>query len=182
MQPRLRHGSPSRLPRSDREPQADSSSGTSSRVVALAVGAAGVGALVAGVVLALDYRSKNDEATDICPSAVNCSRAEVERHGQLVDDARSSRNWSYLAFGVGGAAVLGGGDDLPHVGAKPLFAQGSNRREPAGRRPQARSVPWSAATGRRARRLQKTRAEFATPSHTGRAFSRSPIISASNVD
>ena len=83
--------------------------GNNSRLVALSVGAAGVGALVAGVVLALDYASKNDEASDICPSAVNCSRAEIERHSQLVDDARTSRNWIYLAFGVGGAAVLGAG-------------------------------------------------------------------------
>ncbi len=87
-------------------PEADSSSGNN-RVLALVVGGAGVGAVVAGVVLALDYRSKNDDATSICPSAINCSRAEIERHSQLVDDARSSRNWSYLAFGVGGAAVLG---------------------------------------------------------------------------
>jgi hypothetical protein len=89
-------------------PQADTASGNN-RLLALSVGAAGAGALVAGFVLALDYRSKNDEARDICPSARNCSRAEIDRHSELVDGARSSRNWSYLAFGVGGAAVLSGG-------------------------------------------------------------------------
>jgi hypothetical protein len=94
------------LPPPERPPYADSSSG-SNRLIALSIGAAGVGALVAGVVLALDYRSKNDEASGICPAAVNCSRAEVERHGQLVDDARTARNWAYLAFGVGGAAIAG---------------------------------------------------------------------------
>lgn len=90
-------------------PAADASSGSSSRIIALSVGAAGVGALVAGVALALDYKSKNDEASDICPTTVDCSRAEIDRHAQLTDDARSSRNWAYLAFGVGGAAILGAG-------------------------------------------------------------------------
>jgi hypothetical protein len=97
------------LPPPETPPAADSSSGSNSRIIALSVGAAGVGALVAGVVLVLDYKSKNDEASDICPTAVNCSRAEVDRHAELTDDARSSRNWAYLAFGVGGAAILGAG-------------------------------------------------------------------------
>jgi hypothetical protein len=99
---------PVQPPQPERPAQADSSSGNSSRTVAIAVGAAGVGAIVAGVALALDYQSKNEQASDICPTGV-CSRAEIDRHSQLVDDARSSRNWAYLSFGVGGAAVLGAG-------------------------------------------------------------------------
>ncbi len=73
----------------------------------LALGGFGVAALGVGTVLALEYKSKNDDARAICPSGFGCSSADIDRHSGLVSDAKTFRTWSFVGFGLGGAAVVG---------------------------------------------------------------------------
>lgn len=73
----------------------------------LALAGVGVVSLGVGTVLALEYKSKNDDARAICPSGVGCSSSDIDRHSSLVSDAKTFRTWSFVGFGVGGAAVIG---------------------------------------------------------------------------
>ena len=85
-----------------------SSSGLSGgRLVAVSMGVAGVIALGAGTVFALEYSSADNDARAICPSGRGCSRAEISDHSELVDDSRAARNRALLAFGLGGSALSG---------------------------------------------------------------------------
>jgi tetratricopeptide (TPR) repeat protein len=67
--------------------------------------ALGVGGLAAGTYFLLKYRSANDEAKAICPNSVTCPRDSIDRHAELVDDAKTSRLGMFVGFGVGGAAL-----------------------------------------------------------------------------
>lgn len=81
----------------------------SARRTAIAISTAGVGVLGLGVgaVMALEYKSKNDDAKAICPSGMGCSAGEIASHASHVSDAKTFRTWSYVGFGVGGAALIG---------------------------------------------------------------------------
>jgi hypothetical protein len=70
------------------------------------IAGAGAGALVFGTVFAAKYGSKNDDAKAVCPQGIGCSRAQVDTHAMLVDEAKAARTWAYLGFGVGGAALI----------------------------------------------------------------------------
>jgi tetratricopeptide (TPR) repeat protein len=74
---------------------------------ALSLAGLGVAAVATGTVLALEYQSKNEDAKAICPSSVGCSQADIDNHAGLVSDAKGFRTWSFVGFGVGGAALIG---------------------------------------------------------------------------
>lgn len=73
----------------------------------VALAGVGVAALGLGTGFALVSRSKNDSAKEICPSSVDCTRAQIYNHGAYLEDAKTFRTWSYVGFGVGGAALVG---------------------------------------------------------------------------
>jgi tetratricopeptide (TPR) repeat protein len=68
----------------------------------------GVASVGLGTILALEFKSKNDDAKSICPSGLACTQSDVARHAQLISDARGLRTWSFVGFGVGGAALIAG--------------------------------------------------------------------------
>lgn len=74
---------------------------------ALSLAGLGVASVGLGTVLALEYKSKNDDAKGICPRGVGCTASEVDDHAGLVSDAKTFRTWSFVGFGVGGAALVG---------------------------------------------------------------------------
>jgi hypothetical protein len=76
---------------------------------ALSVAAIGVAAVGVGAFMGLKYKSANDDAKDVCPTSRNCSIKQIQDHDRLIDDARTARRWSYVGFGVGGAALIGAG-------------------------------------------------------------------------
>ncbi|HEY4157585.1 MAG TPA: hypothetical protein VGM29_05790 [Polyangiaceae bacterium] len=73
----------------------------------LSLAGVGVGALAVGSVFALKYHANNVAATETCPTSVDCTQAEIDHHQHLVDDAKMFRTWSFVGFGVGGAALIG---------------------------------------------------------------------------
>ncbi len=76
----------------------------SAYVISLAsVGVVGVGL---GTVFGLVYKSKNDQAKDVCPSSTNCTAKEVDYHTRLVNHAKDFRTGSFVGFGVGAAALV----------------------------------------------------------------------------
>lgn len=72
---------------------------------ALGLGVLGVSALGIGTYLGIKYKSANDEAKLICPSNSGCTQDEISRHTELVDQASFNRNFSFVSFGAGIAAV-----------------------------------------------------------------------------
>lgn len=73
--------------------------------LALALGGVGLAASGAGAFLGWRYLSKNADAKDTCPSSYGCPQREIAEHKTLVDEARTARNFSYVGFGVGAAAL-----------------------------------------------------------------------------
>jgi tetratricopeptide (TPR) repeat protein len=71
-------------------------------------GGLGASAILAGTALIL-YKSANDKAASICPSGVNCTRDEIQKHQGYVNDARDARTLAYVGLGVGAAALISGG-------------------------------------------------------------------------
>ncbi|HEX3596576.1 MAG TPA: tetratricopeptide repeat protein, partial [Polyangiaceae bacterium] len=71
-------------------------------------GGLGASAVLAGTALIL-YKSANDKAEKICPSGVDCSRQDIQRHQGYVNDARDARTLGYVGLGVAGAALVTGG-------------------------------------------------------------------------
>ena len=67
--------------------------------------ALGLGGVAAGTVFLLRYDSANDEAKAICPNSVTCPRGKIDRHDQLVGDAKAARIGTFVGFGVGGVAL-----------------------------------------------------------------------------
>ena len=78
------------------------------RAYAYALGGLGVVSLGVGTALALSFKSKNNEAKQICPSGVDCSQADIDRHAELVSDAKGLRTGAFIGFGVGAAALIAG--------------------------------------------------------------------------
>lgn len=79
--------------------------GGPSRTVAIVVGSLGVAALGAGVLEGARYLDQNREAKSICPSGVNCTADEIQRHDKAVDAARNARTWAYVGASVGGVTL-----------------------------------------------------------------------------
>jgi hypothetical protein len=86
---------------------AASSSWNTQKTVAAVVGGVGVVGVVAGTVFFFNYKSKNDDAKDVCPSGSDCPPGSADRHADLIDDARSARTLTYVGWGVGAAALAG---------------------------------------------------------------------------
>jgi hypothetical protein len=82
------------------------------RVAALVVGGVGLAAVATGTIFALQSRSDNDAALDLCRQ-INASGmegcvddAEQTRHQELVNDAERGRLIGFIGLGVGGAALV----------------------------------------------------------------------------
>lgn len=120
-------------PASTSEPDAGGGLGPQ-RIVAIGVGALGVGGLVVGTVFGLTAKSKHDEAqADFCPTATQCTPRGVE----LTDDAQTAATVSTIGFVAGGVLV---------AGAAALFLTAPSRRAaPAAGLVVAPSVGWRAA-------------------------------------
>jgi len=76
-----------------------------SPVPAIVAGAFGAAALATGAIFALQFRSVNDDAKQLCPGNT-CLQAEKDRHTQLVSDARRDLTIAYLGAAVGGVALV----------------------------------------------------------------------------
>ena len=72
---------------------------------AIGLTALGLGGVAAGTVFLLKYNSANDEAKAICPNSVTCPRGKIDRHDELVGDAKAARVGTFVGFGVGGVAL-----------------------------------------------------------------------------
>jgi hypothetical protein len=90
-------------------PAPEASSGSGQRIAGYAVAGVGVVGLAVGSVFGAMTMSTNEDALDLCKDSDDpCTSDDVRRHRRLVDDAKSSRIISYIGFGAGGAALLGG--------------------------------------------------------------------------
>jgi hypothetical protein len=76
-------------------------------ITALALGAVSVGGAAVGTVMGLRYMARNDDAKKVCPSSRGCSAKDITDHERLLDQAERARTWSYVGFGVAGAAAAG---------------------------------------------------------------------------
>jgi len=70
------------------------------------IGGLGVVSVGVGTFLAIKYKSKNSAAEDICPSSVGCSQSDIDRHSELVSDAKAFRTGAFIGIGVGAAALI----------------------------------------------------------------------------
>lgn len=86
-------------------PSAENRSAATQRTVAFVVGGVGVAALATGGWMALRYRAANDDAEQVCRTSVNCTAGEIERHQDLVDDAKAARTFAFVGAGVGAGAL-----------------------------------------------------------------------------
>jgi hypothetical protein len=69
------------------------------------VGVGVVGVAIGGA-MGAQYVGSRSDAEKVCPSARNCTQAEVSLHDALVEDARNARTWTFVGLGVGGAALI----------------------------------------------------------------------------
>ncbi len=73
---------------------------------AYVIGGLGIVSVGVGTFFAVKYKSKNSDAEEICPSSVNCSEADIDRHAELISDAKALRTGAFIGFGVGAAALI----------------------------------------------------------------------------
>jgi len=79
------------------------------RTIGIVVGGIGVVGLAAGTVFWINYNSKNEEASNVCrETPTNCPATDLQRNSDLKEQAQSNLTLSYVGFGVGGAALVGG--------------------------------------------------------------------------
>jgi hypothetical protein len=105
---------------------------TSKRKAALGVGGVGVLALAGGLVMGMQAKGLEDEAFELCPDpGVPCGAAP-QAHDKL-DAGRSKALIANIAYGVGGAAVIGAAvlwftgapsATAERVGVRPTLAPG----------------------------------------------------------
>jgi len=76
---------------------------------AYVIGGLGIVSVGVGTFMAIKYKSKNNEAEEICPSSVNCSLSDIERHSDLISDAKTFRTGAFIGLGVGAAALITSG-------------------------------------------------------------------------
>jgi len=70
------------------------------------IGGLGIVSVGVGTFLAVKYKAKNSDAEEICPSSVNCTQAEIDRHAELISDAKTFRAGAFVGLGVGAAALI----------------------------------------------------------------------------
>jgi hypothetical protein len=80
-------------------------------VTAWVVGGVGVAALLGGTIFAVQSRSDNSEALKLCRTQTSegercADPAEQAQHQALVNDAKREQTFSFIGFGVGGAALI----------------------------------------------------------------------------
>jgi hypothetical protein len=91
------------------EPRRDSTPVPSTqRTFAYVAGGVGIAGIAVGTLFGLRVYSKNNKADSICPSGNNCTPSEARQFESTISDAKSARNFSYLGFGLGGAALTTG--------------------------------------------------------------------------
>lgn len=78
---------------------------TGKRKLALGVAGLGVVALGAGVALGIKSGQLEDEAHELCPVVDDC--APADRANDLIDRGQTRASQANLAYGVGGAALVG---------------------------------------------------------------------------
>jgi hypothetical protein len=83
------------------------------KVTAWVVGGVGLAAAAVGTIFAIESRSDNSAALELChestavPGDETCpDPAEQERHGKLIEDAKRERLIGFVGIGAGGAALL----------------------------------------------------------------------------
>src|SRR5262249_16840863 len=81
---------------------------TSKRKVALGVAGAGVAAIVSGVVLGVTAKSLQNDAYAKCPDPGQPCTAAHEAQ-DLLERGHSRALFANIAFGIGGAAIIGAG-------------------------------------------------------------------------
>ena len=74
----------------------------------LLLGGVGAGLAVAVTGFAL-YESSNNDAKGVCPTNVDCTMNDVQRHGQFISDARTARAVGFVGLGITGASLIAGG-------------------------------------------------------------------------
>jgi hypothetical protein len=73
---------------------------------AYVIGGLGVASVGIGTFFAVKYKSKNSDAKELCPDSVSCSQSDIDRHAELVSDAKTFRTGAFIGFGVGAAALI----------------------------------------------------------------------------
>lgn len=73
--------------------------------VLVGVGAVG---LFVGLAYTQQYRSSHQDAKNVCPTSFGCTREEIERHQDLVDDSRRARWYAAAGYGVATLGLVGG--------------------------------------------------------------------------
>jgi hypothetical protein len=134
---------PLHTPPVEADVQAPSSGGSNGqKLTALVVGGAGVAVAAVGTIFAIQSRSDNAAALELCrvPTSVEgrtecASPAEQERHQKLIDAAKRERSFGFIGIGAGSAALItaiilmvsADGDSGPREAAfelAPLWANG----------------------------------------------------------
>lgn len=83
-------------------------SGAGQRTLGLVLGGVGVMGLGVGTYFTLKRSQLLSDRDDVCPSTVNCTRADLDENDRLTKDARSATTLSYVGFGLGGALLASG--------------------------------------------------------------------------
>lgn len=78
------------------------------RTAGLVLGGFGIVGLGVGTYFAFERKSNLDDRDGVCPSLVNCTRADLDRNAALTDDAKSATTFSYVGFGAGAALMVAG--------------------------------------------------------------------------
>jgi len=73
--------------------------------IAIGVGTAGAATVALGIVLGLRARSFQEDADEVCPTSPCAGRADEAN--ELIDRGKMSARYANVAFGVGGAAIVG---------------------------------------------------------------------------
>jgi hypothetical protein len=80
---------------------------TTRRKVAVGVAGGGVAVVIVGAVLGFQAQTLRDDAEDVCPPDA-CSPDDAVQANKLNDRSHKRALFANVAFGVGGAAVIGG--------------------------------------------------------------------------
>ncbi len=86
-------------------PDADAGTGDGQRTAGIVLGGVGVAGVIVGSIFGITAINKNSDAEELCPRGDVCDDPEGVT---LTDDAKSAALVSNIAFGVGGAALIGG--------------------------------------------------------------------------
>jgi hypothetical protein len=112
------------------QPQDTASSGLGTqRTLGLGLGGLGVIGLTVGTVFLVNYGSTNDQAKGLCPSGT-CGADEIEKHEELISEAKTQRTLGYVSLGAGGALLVAGAV-LFFTAPSPPVKSGSVRVLPA---------------------------------------------------